>query len=685
MSSAGGAGNGAERRKKKTLGEATERKEVLQADPTVAPPNNGAGPQQQQQGGNGGGNRRWETVNPCSSGRSGSQTTSRSKSRAASGSRASSRHRNSSSYRASSKSRNESTGGREIAEKKVGWTNREIGNSGNLFVMSAYCRPSQRQYEFDRIVSQAKGLAGTRPLLILGDFNAPHTTWGYKFQSKRGKSLAKAMEDHEMALLNEPDVPTRRGNSAARDTTPDLSWLSGTLDVTWRSEEADLGSDHSVIRITIRGSRYRAVLGTARITDWDKMRKYTQEQDAAAEEEPAQAERKQTYTEWARDQKQALQKFTQEIARTAEVPYGDARLTHMWAARHSLTRRWKRQRHNRKLAKRIVVLNKQIAEHTAKLCRKNWLKTCDDLQGKLSARKTWCLLRHLIDPLSTKTATNRNLTKVLNTYKGDGCTLLEDLKARYLNEEKGQYPVPETYEGPDNDELDRPFTMTEFWTAIDESNKRSAPGRDAITYKLLGNMSGAAARGLLEHINETWDSSRLPEEWKEAEVHFIPKPGKALTIDNMRPISLTSCAGKVMKRMVLRRLQKHLEETDQMPETMYGFRHHLSTQDVMVQLHELVVKQATRHAPRGILALDLKGACDNVSHASVLQNLNKTRCGRKTFGYIKDFLSNRTATIRIGDEKSDPVELGDRGTPHGALRWVLLHWPAPPRGSAGPF
>lgn len=178
---------------------------------------------------------------------------------------------------------------------------REIGSSGNLFVMSAYCRLSQGQYEFDRIVSQAKGVAGTRPLLILGDFNAPHTTWGYKFQSKRGKALTKAMEDHEMALLNEPDVTTRRGNIAARDTTPDLSWLSGTLDVSWRCEEMDLGSDHSVIGITIRGSRYRAVLGTARITDWDKMRKFTQEQEEASEEELGQAEKKQTYTELVRD------------------------------------------------------------------------------------------------------------------------------------------------------------------------------------------------------------------------------------------------------------------------------------------------------------------------------------------------------------------------------------------------
>ncbi|KAL1476386.1 hypothetical protein MTO96_036546 [Rhipicephalus appendiculatus] len=255
--------------------------------------------------------------------------------------------------------------------------------------MSAYCRPSQRQYDFDRVVSQAKRLAGSRPLLILGDFNAPHTTWGYKYQSKRGKALAKTMEDHEMALLNEPDVVTRRGNSTNRDTTPDLSWLSGALDASWRNEDVDLGSDHSVISIVIKGPQYRAVLGTARVTDWDKMRKYTREAEEASENDE-EDDRKQTYAEWARGQKKALEKFTQEITTTAQTPFVDARLAHMWAARHSLTRRWKRQRHNKKLVKRIAVLNKQIAEYAAKLYRETWLSTCDGLQGKLSARQTWC-------------------------------------------------------------------------------------------------------------------------------------------------------------------------------------------------------------------------------------------------------------------------------------------------------
>ncbi|XP_077520176.1 uncharacterized protein LOC144130006 [Amblyomma americanum] len=39
---------------------------------------------------------------------------------------------------------------------------------------------------------------------------------------------------------------------------------------------------------------------------------------------------------------------------------------------------------------------------------------------------------------------------------------------------------------------------------------------------------------------------------------------------------------------------------------------------------------------------------------------------------MKDFLSDRTATIRIGEEKSDPVELGERGTPQGSVFSPLL-------------
>ncbi|XP_037577104.1 uncharacterized protein LOC119459377 [Dermacentor silvarum] len=127
-------------------------------------------------------------------------------------------------------------------------------------------------------MQDAVSKAGSRPLLVLGDFNAPHTTWGYRFCSKRGRELAHLIEQHNLTLLNEPDTPTRMGTSTTRDTTPDLSLLMGTLDALWQNVGTNLGSDHDVIRITIRGPTLKVKTGTTRITNWDKLRKEQEEE-----------------------------------------------------------------------------------------------------------------------------------------------------------------------------------------------------------------------------------------------------------------------------------------------------------------------------------------------------------------------------------------------------------------------
>lgn len=228
---------------------------------------------------------------------------------------------------------------------------------------------------------------------------------------------------------------------------------------------------------------------------------------------------------------------------------------------------------------------------------------------------------------------------------------MELLKTKYLKTEKTGATIS-GYEGKENPDLDRPFTNQKLVTAIDESNHASAPGKDAITYKLLRNRSNGSRSELLGLINKAWNKGSLLKEWKAAEVRFIPKPGKTPHVDNMRPISLTSCVGKVVDRMILKTLQRHLDATDQMPSSMYGFREHLGTQDVLLQLNEgLVIKKAKNQTPRAILARDLKGAFANVTHESILRSLNNTDCGERICNYIKDFLSNRTAAITIGEEK----------------------------------
>lgn len=219
---------------------------------------------------------------------------------------------------------------------------RDIGSSKNIFILNAYCRPSKKDVDIEGTMLDCIRAAKARPTLILGDFNAPHTQWGYKFQSRRGKHLMNAIEKHNAKILNELKTPTRIGTSTARDTTPDLSLLIGDLDVTWANLDTNLGSDHDIISLKIRGQDFRAKLGQARITDWDRLRRRTE-----IEYEDGQGTG--NYQDWAKKHLNWVEEYTQKIATTIQTPYVDNKLAHIWEARHALTKRWKRQRRNRKL------------------------------------------------------------------------------------------------------------------------------------------------------------------------------------------------------------------------------------------------------------------------------------------------------------------------------------------------
>lgn len=81
-------------------------------------------------------------------------------------------------------------------------------------------------------------------------------------------------------------------------------------------------------------------------------------------------------------------------------------------------------------------------------------------------------------------------------------------------------------------------------------NCKSAAGPDRVANKALRNLGDAAVASLTKFYNERWRAGRLPKQWKTARTILIPKPGKPPNIDNLRPISLTSCVGKVLEHVL---------------------------------------------------------------------------------------------------------------------------------------
>ncbi|KAG0427712.1 hypothetical protein HPB47_025237 [Ixodes persulcatus] len=218
---------------------------------------------------------------------------------------------------------------------------------------------------------------------------------------------------------------------------------------------------------------------------------------------------------------------------------------------------------------------------------------------------------------------------------------------------------PMEYTGQPNPTLDEEFQPFEVMAAIRELETRCAPGPDEVSNTLLRHLDDREIDRLTSYFNVCWQEGEIPEAWKTAKMVFIPKPGKKLQMDALRPISLTSCLGK----------RKYAEANGVFADTMVGFKPKLSMQDVMLRLyHQIVAREyAPNRDTRAVLGLDISKAFDNVSHAAILRGLNSIDVGERNFKYIQNFLSSRQVQVSIGGFQSDLQTLGGVGTPQGAV------------------
>lgn len=351
----------------------------------------------------------------------------------------------------------------------------------------------------------------------------------------------------------------------------------------------------------------------------------------------------------------------------------DSRLTHLLEAKKSLLDRWKGQRLNRKLRKKIAQLNGTTEEHCQVLAKQQWDELCNSVDGQMRVGGKWNLLKHLLDDTNSKSNQRHAIEKVLHEAKRSEPmgVIADKLANRYLpvgSVRPTDYP---TYKGEPNPTLDEPFSTSEVRAVLHSLNGRSASGPDGISNRALRNLDDDSIEYLTEEINRVWKQGLVPETWKSASVILIPKPGKPPGLANLRPISLTSCVGKVAEHVIHKRISDHVEKSNLFPYNMVGFRPALSTQDAMKLIKCQIIDNPTRDV-RAILGLDLEKAFDNVSHAHILNAISDLNLGASFHGYISSFLKGRKATLKIGDLTTEAFELGPRGTPQGAVVSPLL-------------
>ena len=220
-------------------------------------------------------------------------------------------------------------------------------------------------------------------------------------------------------------------------------------------------------------------------------------------------------------------------------------------------------------------------------------------------------------------------------------------------------------------DYNRPFSDYELARAL-RCMRMTSPGGDSIHNAFLVALSERQHESLLLLFNQSFELGILPDTWREGIILPIPKPGKDPSLpSSYRPITLLSCLGKLMERLVAARLTYVAETASLFLPNQCGFRRGHSTLDVLLRLENRI-----RHAQSAsevclVVYLDLKSAFDKVWIDGLLYKLAKAGICGALARWLHGYLTSRTSRVRVNGVVSDALPLL-AGVPQGSVLSPLL-------------
>ncbi|KAB5587976.1 Reverse transcriptase from mobile element jockey protein [Ceratobasidium theobromae] len=199
------------------------------------------------------------------------------------------------------------------------------------------------------------------------------------------------------------------------------------------------------------------------------------------------------------------------------------------------------------------------------------------------------------------------------------------------------------------------------------SNK-SAPGAHGSNYRVL-RWAFAARGDLIEVLyNAMLSHEYHPVCLKNALIAPIPKPNKFdfASPKAYRPISLLETLSKLFEKIMAARFTTLSGLHGLIPPEQFGGKDMTSCMDAGLSLiHDVEGAWAARKQA-SITLLDISGYFNNIDHKLLVRCMQKMGYPTQVLGWLRSYLTDRTASFRINDEVGAAFELQGRGIPQGS-------------------
>nr|VZI51540.1 unnamed protein product [Spirometra erinaceieuropaei] len=204
-----------------------------------------------------------------------------------------------------------------------------------------------------------------------------------------------------------------------------------------------------------------------------------------------------------------------------------------------------------------------------------------------------------------------------------------------------------------NVDLDLPPSLQETIRAVQQLSSGKAPGSDAIPAEVYKH----GGPQLMDHLDalfqEMWRQVEVPQDFKDATiVHLYKQKGSRQICDNHHGISLLNIAGKIFARILLKRLNNHLEQ-GLLPESQCGFRRHRGTTDMIFAARQLQEKCQEMRTHLYSTFVDLTKAFDTVNREGLWKIMQKFGCPERLTQMVRQLHDGMMARVTANGAVSE--------------------------------
>lgn len=162
---------------------------------------------------------------------------------------------------------------------------------------------------------------------------------------------------------------------------------------------------------------------------------------------------------------------------------------------------------------------------------------------------------------------------------------------------------------------------------------------------------------VLSHLlNSSFESGCVPDSWKQGYIAVIPKVNPVKSMNDLRPIAVTSNIAKIAEFFIHKELMMSI--TPHLSKLQFGVLPKKSTSHYLIRMLDFLLKSLDKKSTPAILTLlDCQKAFDMVDHNLIISRLIEMNVNGYVINWVTNFLSNRSNCVRIGKLMSSFIDL----------------------------